>query len=306
MGNVDKCQICIRECPVGVSFCKRRDAEGKLKNSLSFCAIAVGNLFDKPLIHFAENHKVLSIGSWGCNLRCLGCQNRNLSCAITPNDIEYIELTPQDIVELALKNGCKGICYTYNEPAILMESVEAIARTAKDHGLYNILVTNSTSSIYSTRKLASVIDAVAADIKSLNPDYYHKYCGANGIDNVIEKILTCIQTFHDEDCHVEVRTNIIPGGNSHDHDFQQIAGWIYDHMGSETPWHVTRFFPAHELSHIPKTPMHTMIRAQEIGFSEGLNHVHLYFEHGCDCAKTSCLVSGGRIQEVMPVHSCCG
>jgi pyruvate formate lyase activating enzyme len=104
MGSNTNCSVCIRECKIGNSFCHRRDENGHLKEGNRFNAIFIDSLFDKPIIHFRENSKVLSLGSWGCNFRCLGCQNVNLSWTETGNDLGFREMSTGDVIEMALKN----------------------------------------------------------------------------------------------------------------------------------------------------------------------------------------------------------
>jgi pyruvate-formate lyase-activating enzyme len=108
---------------------------------------------------------------------------------------------------MALQNNCKGICYTYNETAILLETVENIASASRGNGLFNDFVANSTLTEGSVRRISVYIDAVAADIKSLEDDFYYEYCGATGIPGVAGKILKCIVSFYESGCHIEVRTN---------------------------------------------------------------------------------------------------
>jgi pyruvate formate lyase activating enzyme len=267
--------------------------------------MAVDYLYDKPIIHFRENSKVLSVGSWGCNFRCLGCQNVNLSWSVTSENIGCREMKPEEVVDLALKNGCKGICYTYNEPAILLEQVESIACVAGENDLFNVFVTNSTLTERSVKRISGYIDAVAADIKSLKDNFYYDYCGAEGIPDVADKILHCIKAFSDAGCHVEVRTNIIPGANEQEENYHSIASWIRDNLGPATPWHITRFFPANQLNHIGQTPTESLVKAQQAGIDEGLKYVHLYLDKGCDCAKDTCLVNPETVPEIVSTHCCC-
>ena len=305
MGLNGQCHICIRECSLGNSFCHRRDENGELLQSDRFCAISVDNLFDKPIIYFSKNSKILSIGSWGCNFRCLGCQNVNLSWNRTGDGLGSREMQPEDVIELALCNGCTGICYTFNEPVIISETVERIAEHAKGKGLDNFLVTNSTLTEKSTRQIARYIDAVAVDIKSMSDSFYYQYCGAEGIPDIVSKILTCIHTFADSGCHVETRTNIISGGNDQDENYRQTASWIRKNLGEASPWHITRFFPAHLLKQVPKSPTKSMLRAQQIGYEEGLKYVHTYFSKGCDCARENNLVDQASTNDGEKHHSCC-
>ena len=299
------CSICIRECEIGNSFCHRRDENGHLKQENRFCAIYVDYLFDKPVLHFRENTKVLSLGSWGCNFRCLGCQNVNLSWSETGDNLGFREMTAGDVVDLALKNGCEGICFTYNEPAILLEGVINISRKAREKGLFSVLVTNSTLTEKSVKRIAGFVDAVATDIKSLKDDFYYQYCGAKGISNVADKILQCIKAFSDAGCHVEVRTNIIPGANDNVENYYGIASWIRDNLGTTTPWHITRFFPANKLSHIGQTPAESLLKAQQAGLDEQLKYVYTFFNKGCDCAEEMCLVESETVAETVLSHYCC-
>jgi len=302
MATRQNCTVCIRECKKGHSFCQRRDEYGNIKNGNRFCAIAVDYLFDKPIIHFNGNLKILSLGSWGCNFRCLGCQNVNLSWSVTGENLRYIELEPSEVVGMALKNGCDGICYTYNEPAILLETIENIAPLARQKKLINVFVTNSTLTERSVNKISGYIDAVAVDIKSLKEEFYYNYCGANGIPDITNRILKCIKAFSDNGCHVEVRTNIIPGANDQEENYLGIASWISDNLGLDTPWHITRFFPANKLSHLGQTHVESLLKAQRIGYEQGLKYVHTYTDKGCDCAKEMDLV---EIKEGHAMHDCC-
>ncbi len=289
-----KCSACIRECEFGRSFCGRRDANGNLRHPRRLCAVSTGMLYSKPIIHFTENVRVLSVGSWGCNFRCLGCQNSSMSCTSTGGSLGWQDMNADDVIGLAHENRCRGVCYTYNEPAILAEAVETLAAKARASSLFNVLVTNCTSSPTSVRRLAPLMDVVAADIKSMDDEFYYDYCGAAGIDSVADKVLSCIRMFHELGCHVEVRTNIIDQGNDQDLNLQRISRWIRVNLGASTPWHITRFFPAHRLANLPMTPLKSLLRAQRIGLDEGLRHVHCFFSQGCDCATDSCMIDGVR------------
>jgi len=135
----------------------------------------------------------------------------------------------------------------------------------------------------------------------MDDEFYHNYCGARGIKHVVTKVLDCIKTFYNEGTHVEVRTNIIPGANDKEEILHATARWIKDNLDENVPWHLTRFFPAHKLSHLPKTSTKTLLKAQKIGIAEGLKHVHVYFNKSCDCAKAEFLMKPNKVGE----YSCC-
>jgi pyruvate formate lyase activating enzyme len=210
-----------------------------------------------------------------------------------------------DVIEMALKNDCKGICFTYNEPAILLETVEETAFKARENGLFSVFVTNCTLTEKSAKRISGCVNAVAADIKSLKDDFYYEYCGATGIPDVADRILQCIRAFYDGGSHVEIRTNIIPGANDQKENYHAIASWIRDNMNINTPWHITRFFPANRLNHISQTPSESLLQAQQAGFEEGLKNVHTFLNKGCDCAKEICMVESGKVSETASSHCCC-
>ena len=214
-----------------------------------------------------------------------------------------MEMTPDAVIDLALANNCSGICYTYNEPAILAESVREIACRAREKGLFNVLVTNSTLTEKSAKRISGFIDTVAADIKSLSDVFYYEYCGATGIPDVTNKILNCIRTFHEAGTHVEVRTNIIPGANDQKDNFHAVASWIRDNLGERTPWHLTRFFPSHKLNKLSATSPESLVEAQAAGIEEGLKFTYIYPDKGCDCAKETSLVN--HQPEKTTSHCCC-
>ncbi|MCL2512492.1 MAG: radical SAM protein [Oscillospiraceae bacterium] len=85
----------------------------------------------KPLYMFHLGKRILSIGSFGCNLRCPFCQN--------------FEISPEQIAVLAKKtvsDGNIGVAYTYNEPLSGYEFVCGCTRFVREAGLCNVLVTN--------------------------------------------------------------------------------------------------------------------------------------------------------------------
>jgi len=299
------CTDCIRECPPGVSFCGRKDEGGNLIGRHTYSAVRIDRLFEKPIIHWGPDIRLLSLGSWGCNFRCPGCQNAALSWSRDGAGLGAIKLDPAAAVRMALENSCRGLGFTFNEPAVWLDPLAETAAEAHRKGLLAVLVTNSTLTESAARRIAPLIDAVAADLKSMDDGFYRSYCGADGIPNVAAKVRACISLFRRAGCHVEVRTNIIPGGNDNLEDLIRIAGWILDNLGPETPWHVTRFFPTHELRATAPTPTRTLLNAQRLGLRAGLHRVHAHYARGCDCAPASALLDPGTDGKAPYSLDCC-
>ena len=92
--------------------------------------------------------------------------------------------------------------------------------------------------------------------------------------------------------HVEVVTNIIPTMNDDDEQLKGIAGWIRSELGEMTPWHVTRFYPHHQISHLSPTPVATLERAIAIGHEAGLRFIYAGNIPGHSSENTTCYSCG--------------
>jgi pyruvate formate lyase activating enzyme len=150
---------------------------------------------------------------------------------------------------------------------------------------------------------------LCSDIKSLSDEFYKAICPVASVEQVLGSIARARQL----GIHVETRTNIIPGYNDQPEILYAIASWIHDHLGSDSPWHITRFFPAYKLSHIPTTPGAIMQQAADLARQVGLTNVYVYDDKGCDCAAENLPVSAYLESRVEDLHrvkkcsaSCCG
>lgn len=272
--NYVQCNICHNRCmiPAGkVSRCLSRknvDGEMQLCTYGVVSSIADDPIEKKPLYHFYPGTRVFSVGGWGCNFRCLHCQNWNISQP--EGEFQGYYVSPQQLVELALKYNCQGIAWTYNEPAIWLEYTIESAKLAKEKGLYTVYVTNGYITPEALDLIAPYLDAFRVDIKSSDDKFYREVCGVKDAQGVFET------TIHAKELglHIEVVTNIIPTYNDSEETLRNIAKWIVKNLGEETPWHVTRFFPYCKLKHLPPTPLETLDLAVKIGKEEGLKYIY--------------------------------
>jgi pyruvate formate lyase activating enzyme len=305
--NYARCGLCYRRCRIGDGlrgFCRSRLNRGGNLFSLNYGILSVVQatpIEEKPFLQFRPGTTCLSIGTFGCNFRCKGCQNHLLSwntveldalaanssdfdsCVADQPELANIrQLTPEAVIDEALNAGCQGIAFTYQEPTIWAEFVQDTAQLAKQRGLYTVYVTNGWLTPENLDLIGPHIDAIAPDIKSLNDGYYINTCGIpGGASAVLE---TCIRAVHKYGMHLETRTCVIPGFNDDDETFREIAAWIIDNMGRKCAWHLLRFFPKHEFSHLPPTPLATLAKARQIGARLGLRNIHIHDAGCCDCS----------------------
>jgi pyruvate formate lyase activating enzyme len=316
-----RCHLCLWRCKLKHGqrgFCQAHvNRNGTLYN-LSYgilSAIDIGAIEDKPVRHYRPGSKVMSVGSYGCNFRCRGCHNLEISWGVDALDelargqstAAYV--SPEALVEAALRHGVDGIAFTYSEPAVWLEYVIDVSQLAKERGLYTVYVSNSFVTHEALAEMAPWVDVLCSDIKSLDNEFYKDICPVGDV----QQVLGSIEEAQRLGMHVETRTNIIPGKNDTPEELQAIAEWIRDHLGKESPWHITRFFPAYQLSHLPMTSSESLWQAHDLAVAAGLQYVYVYDDKGCDCAEENRPVADyldGTVEDIHQVKkcaaSCCG
>jgi len=245
----------------------------------------------KPLFHFMPGTFSLSIATVGCPFQCKWCQNWQISQAPKPDkQIEGFELSPQKIVQDAIAEKCQSISYTYTEPAIFLEYALDTMKLAKKEGLKNIWVSDGYSSKEALTLVAPYLDAINVDLEAFKDETYRKYCGGR-----LQPVLESLKTIKKLGIHLEVTTLIIPAINDSKKELTQIAQFIKKYLGENTPWHISRFFPAYQLLNLPPTPVETLEKAYQIGKKAGLKFVYLGNVFNTEKESTFCPKCGQEI-----------
>ena len=269
--NGVKCLLCPHFCTISegrTGRCGvRTNREGTLYADSYGCvtSVALDPIEKKPLYHFHPGKKIVSIGSYGCNLRCLFCQNYNIS--IEYKNTGYERFTPDLVAEvagLAVQDGNIGVAYTYNEPLIGYEFVKDCAYAIRTKGQKNVLVTNGYIAKEPLIELLPLIDAVNVDIKGYKERTYNKVAGT------LVPVKEFIETAK-EFCHIEVTTLIVPGEN--ENEVKDIAKWLSE-LDKSIPYHLSRFFPRYKYSDDAPTPSDIMYRLYDIA-GKYLDNVYL-------------------------------
>jgi len=178
-------------------------------------------------------------------------------------------LTPEDIVADALKYRCKTIAYTYNEPTVFFELAFDTAKLAHKSGLKNVFVTNGYMTTEALEKISPFLDAANVDLKAFNDEFYKKYCSAKR-----SPVMDTLKRMKTLGVFVEVTTLLIPGLNDDPGELNDLAAFIVEDLGDDTPWHVSRFHPTYRLTDRPPTPVDTLLNARKIGMKAGLKYVY--------------------------------
>ncbi len=316
-----RCHLCLWRCKIGHGqrgfYQAHVNRNGTLYN-LSYgilSSIDIDFIEEKPVKHYRPGTRVMSVGSYGCSFRCGGCHNLDISWGVQAlDDLARGQSTeawvpPQKLVDAALRADVQGIAFTYSEPAVWLEYILDVCELAHKAGLYTVYVSNSFVTDEALELIAGKIDVLCSDIKSMRDDFYQEICRPAKV----EQILASIKKAHDLGIHVETRTNIIPGKNDDESEHYEIACWIRDNLGADSPWHVTRFFPAYKLSDVPATPEYMLFDAEAQAKRAGLHNVYVYNDKGCDCATENKPVEVYLNSSAEEIHkikqcaaSCCG
>ena len=291
-GGLVGCTLCPRKCS-GIAdgqsgFCGvRKNVGGKLYSLVygKAVSVAIDPVEKKPLFHFAPGSSCLSIATPGCNLRCLNCQNFEISQEF--GKIDCADLPPEDVVQTALSHGLPGIAYTYTEPTVFYEYALDIMRLAKREGLYNVWVSNGYTAPAAIRRMARFLDAVNVDIKG-DDGFYRKVCMAQGVSPVHASL----RAYKKAGVWIEVTTLVIPGLNDGEKCIRDISKWIKGNLGTGTPLHFSAFFPNYKLAGIKPTPAGTLARCHEIAKKAGLRYVYVGNVPGDDRESTRCWKCG--------------
>ncbi len=292
------CRTCQRRCVIvdgKHGWCGTRVNETGRLFSLIYgevSSISINPIEKKPVFHFYPGSKWLSLGSVGCNFRCPGCQNWDIAhWKGGPMDTEYI--SPEHIVQQAMANDCLGISWTFNEPVLWLEYTLDTAKIAKAKSICTNYVTNGSITGEALDLMAPFLDVYRVDIKGFSDSTYARI----GHITRFSGILDMTKKAKEQGMHVEVVTNIIPGYNDDETELRGIASWIRKVLGPETPWHVTRFHPNLELSHVPVTPISVLERARTLGTDAGLWYVYLGNVPGHQWENTYCHKCGELLIE---------
>ena len=204
----------------------------------------------------------------GCNLRCLHCQNWQLSQR-SAEEQRVKRGTSEEIIKMAWKSACPSISYTYSEPLVSWEYVYETAKLAKKNKLKNIVVSNGFINPLPLKKLLPYIDAFNIDLKSISGGFYKKICGAR-----LAPVLEALKMIHKAKKHLEITNLIIPTLNDKEKNIKKLVSWIIENLGKEVPLHFSAFYPCYKLSHLRATKPEVVIRAAEIAKKMGMKNVH--------------------------------
>jgi pyruvate formate lyase activating enzyme len=279
-------------CPKGCVIAKgRRGACGVRENrngslfTLVYghpCAIHLDPIEKKPFFHVLPGTLSFSLATVGCNLDCKFCQNWQISQS-SPEDVTTRYYSADEIVERALTTSARSIAYTYGEPVVFSEYVQAIAESGARAGLASVVVSNGFINRAPLTDLCRLVDAIKIDLKAFTEDYYREICGAK-----LKPVLDSIAQIRESGVWLELVYLMVPTLNDDPQEIRNMARWLRTEIGTDVPIHFSRFYPQYQLANLPPTPVSSLERAHEICREEGLEYVYIGNVPGHVTESTHC------------------
>jgi pyruvate formate lyase activating enzyme len=288
-----RCGLCPHRCAIEDGGTGRCGARQNIRGTLisrtygQVCVRSVDRIEKKPIFHYRPGTKLLSLGTFGCNLSCTYCQNAALA-ASGGGELDREEMSPREIVDLAVREGVQGIAYTFNEPTMWAELIIDTAPLARERGLYTALNTNGYILEEAADELYRQVDVVNVDVKAFSDRFYNQVCGAS-----LQEVLDTCLLARAKGVHLELTYLLVPGLNDSEAEVSAFSAWVLERLGPDTPVFFFRFQPSHRLADLPEQSMAVMERSANLARRRGLRYVYLGGVSGTD-VSTSC-PSCGRL-----------
>lgn len=282
------CNTCPHLCelsPGDRGICRSKVNIGGKLISLAYgnpAAVHMDPIEKKPLFHFYPGESILSVGLAGCNFRCLNCQNWQIS-QMKPEELEFVELFPEDLVKKALEYKVGFLAYTYSEPISFYEYVYDTSVLAHRNFIKTALISNGYINPTPLRLLAKHIDAANINLKSFSEDIYKRLNGG-----ALQPVLETLKILSETGVWLEITTLIVPTYVDDMEMIKRMCGWVLKELGPDHPHHFLRFFPQYKLKRLPPTPLETLEQAREIAIKEGIKYVYIGNVPGHSATNTFC------------------
>jgi pyruvate formate lyase activating enzyme len=181
-----------------------------------------------------------------------------------------VKITPEEIVENALRYNCKSIAWTYNEPTIHLPFSKKTSLLARQKDLKVIYVTNGYFSDKSIEEILTFVDAFNIDLKAMSRDFYKKVCGAD-----LDVVLDNIKRVYDEGKHLEITNLIINDYNDSIEEINELCDFVVNELDCNVPLHFSRAFPYYKMNDISPTRPEILFKARDIAHDKGIKNVYL-------------------------------
>ncbi|MCL2684139.1 MAG: radical SAM protein [Synergistaceae bacterium] len=242
------CDLCFHNCHIrrgAKGICGARGYAGNGFTSPhlgKFVSVAVDPIEKKPLHRWRPGTYILSLGGLYCNMACPFCQNHSIAHPM--GNMRERDITPEQLIELAVGSSVGAVAYTYNEPSLQAEYIFEASPMLRERGIATVMVTNGMFGGAVCEEAVLNVDAMNIDVKAFDKETYKKLGGA--LDTVMRNVRRLV----DGGVHVELTTLVVPGVSDSEERFAKMTSLIAE-VSSEIPLHISRYFPAYQYNAAP-------------------------------------------------------
>jgi pyruvate formate lyase activating enzyme len=304
------CRLCAHQCRLhdgAIGICRVRKNIAGILYSLNYdhvVAMHMDPIEKKPLYHFMPGSSSFSIAAMGCNFSCRFCQNHSISMVNEEHEIVGDAISPEQLVENALKNRADSISYTYTEPTVFFELMLETSRLAQQEGIKNVMVSNGYMSSQALSMLGPFLDAANIDLKAFSENFYNKYCSAR-----LKPVLETISALRARGIWLEITTLLIPGLNDDNEEIKHLISFLLE-LDDSIPWHISRFFPQYQLQNIQATAQESIHNFLRLGTELGLKYLYggnltvdCWNDTRCPCCEKKLIRRQGYQTEVLALQA---
>ena len=210
LDHLTPCTVCPRPC---------KDVD-RLADAVGACRIGRYARVASVFPHFGEEDVLRgwrgsgTIFMAGCNLRCVFCQNGDISQRPVGREVRADELA--ELMLAQQRTGCHNINVVTPEH-VVPQVLEALP-IAVERGLRLPLVYNTSAydGLAGIRLLDGVVDVYMPDIKLFDPDRAYRYLGARDYPRIAREVVT--------EMHRQVGDLVV------DHDGLALSGLMVRHL----------------------------------------------------------------------------
>jgi len=200
MIRTDKCNICPRLCNAN----RNSEKPGYCNTNLNFSISTIcRHLGEEPLISGSSG--ICNIFFTGCNLRCIYCQNYQISRAKSnpSSEMSFHQVIAQ-ILEL-LESGCHSVGFV--SPSHVIPQVKAIINHLKEIGVKTTFVfnTNSYDKLSTIKELDGLIDVYLPDFKYMDSKIAKEFSDAANYPEIASVAIK--EMYRQVGCGIEIHND---------------------------------------------------------------------------------------------------
>lgn len=241
----EKCNLCPHKCNVNRSktkgFCKCNE-------NIKVALVSVHD-FEEPCI--SGNKGSGTIFFTGCNLKCVYCQNYEIS-----DNMKGKEVTVERLADIMLEQQERGVeNINLVTPTMYVDKIIEAIKIAKSKGLNISIVYNSGGyeKVETLEKIDPYIDIYLPDFKYSSNELGKRYSNVNNYTDIAKKALKFMKEKKSKNVYdnngilkkgLIIRHMILPNNIKNTKD---VIIWIKKNLGEETCISImAQYFPTHK------------------------------------------------------------